>query len=320
MSRKRRTQKGSLKKLLNRDGRLWWRLQWRKPGEKNVTTKWLGKASKMSKAAAKAERDRILAPINAGLERPFSSSMMTLSDFIDNVFVKLKRETKRWREDSTEPTNLQILDDHLKAPLGSKLIHLITRKELQDLLIAKANKGCSYSLVQHVHSFLGEIFEMALADGLLSLNPARTVVIPKCKPPKPKVTLTPEDIDRVEKALDIRERLIFRLDTVEGVRPSEWSGLQVGDAESDRVHIARRNYRFHVDDPKNFRSWRVVHLHRKRLRSSRNTGSFWLRTVREDGFSHQRIRKVHWTIAMCSDGTSSRPYKGAASPKSIIEP
>jgi len=258
--RKRRPQKGSLKRVRYRDGKLWWRFQWRKPGEKNVTTKWLGKCSKMSKEAAESQRDRILEPINAGLERPPSSSMMTLSQFIDDVYVKLKRETKRWRPDSTESTSLQILNDHLKAHLGPRLIHMISRKDLQDLLLAKATIGYSYSVVQHLHSFMVEIFEMALADGLIRINPAHSVMIPECKQPKPKLTLTPQSIELIENSLDIRERLIFRLDTVEGLRPSEWSGLQVGDAKDDRIRILRRNYRFHINDPKNPKSKREVPL------------------------------------------------------------
>jgi integrase len=56
------------------------------------------------------------------------------------------------------------------------------------------------------------------------------------------------------------ERLIFRLDTVEGVRPSVWPGLQVGNAEFDRIQIVRRSYRFHINDPKNLRSRRVAPL------------------------------------------------------------
>ena len=49
----------------------------------------------MSRKAAEAERDRILEPINAGLElRP--SSMMTLSEFIDTTFLAVKK--RRWRQ------------------------------------------------------------------------------------------------------------------------------------------------------------------------------------------------------------------------------
>ena len=93
-----------------------------------------------------------------------ASSMMTLSQFIDTTYLEVKK--LRWREDSTTPTSLGILQNHLKVPLGRRMLHLITRRELQDLLKKKAADGCSYSLVQHIHSFVGEIFEMAHADGL----------------------------------------------------------------------------------------------------------------------------------------------------------
>src|ERR1022692_249930 len=150
MDRKRRRQTGSLKKLPYRDGRLWWRLQWRKPGEKNATTKWLGQCSKMSTDAAKAERDRILEPINAGLEQRVSS-MMTLSAFLDSTFLPAKK--RKWNKDSTAPNSIDIIDNHLRPALGRKLIHLITRTDLQGLLDEKADQGYSYSVVQHLHSF-----------------------------------------------------------------------------------------------------------------------------------------------------------------------
>lgn len=89
---------------------------------------------------------------------------------------------------------------------------------------------------------------------------AITLVIPKCKDPKPKPTLTPEQIVEGEKSPDIRERLIFRPDTVEGVRPSEWSGLQVGDAKTDRILIKRRMYSFKNGPPKTAKPRREVPL------------------------------------------------------------
>ena len=258
MTRKRRHQKGSLKKLRYRDGCLWWRLQWRKPGEKNVTTKWLGKCSKMSRKAAEAERDRVLQPINAGLESR-SSSMMTLSEFIDTTFLDVKMKAGRWRKDSTEPNSLGILNLHLKPALGAELIHLVTRRDLQAFLQRKADEQYSYSLVQHLHSFIGEIFEMALADGLIRINPALSLVIPKCKPPKPKPVLTPDDIERAVQVLDIRERLFFWLATPGGgMRPSEVEGLQLGDIGTDRIFVRRRMYRGSENQPKNRRSEREV--------------------------------------------------------------
>src|SRR5260370_38389045 len=99
---------------------------------------------------------------------------------------------------------------------------------------------------------------MALADGLIRLNPGLLTVIPPCKEPKPKPIMTPEEIKRAEQSMDIRERLVFRLDTTEGLRPSEWSGLQIGDAEADRIHIRRRNYRFPLHYPNTPKSKREM--------------------------------------------------------------
>jgi integrase len=215
----------------------------------------------MSRKAAEAERDRILEPLNAGLA-PSNSSMMSLSDFIDTVFLEVKKAAKRWREDSTAPTSRGILDNHLKPTLGVKLIHLITRRELQDLLNQKASAGFSYSIVQHLHSFMTEIFEMPLADRLIPLNPARTVVIPRCKDPKPKPTMNSADIKRLEQGLDIRERLIVRLAITGGggMRPGEIEGLKLGDVREDRIFIRRRVYRGKEGEPKTRKSNREVPL------------------------------------------------------------
>jgi integrase len=143
--------------------------------------------------------------------------------------------------------------------LGSKLIHLITRRELQDLLNQKAKDQKSYSIVQHLHSFLGEIFEMALADRLIQVNPARSTIIPKCKPPKPKPVMTPENIENAMKVLDIRERVMVWLATPGGgMRPGEVEGLKLGDLDEDRIRITRRIYRGSEGEPKTRRSERVV--------------------------------------------------------------
>ena len=61
-------------------------------------------------------------------------------------------------------------------------------------------------------------------------------------------------------ALDIREHVIFRLATWEGMRPGEILGLQLGDVDGDSVWVRRRLYRGKTGDPKNKRSSRQVAL------------------------------------------------------------
>ena len=121
----------------------------------------------------------------------------------------------------------------------------------------KANEGCSYSVVQHLHSFIREIFEMALADRKVQVNPALGLVIPRCKQSKARSTLDPSEVQRVEQSLDIRERLFFRLAcTGGGMRPSEVAGLRLGDIGNDRIHMNRRIYRGKVSEEGELKSRR----------------------------------------------------------------
>src|SRR5262249_4100607 len=81
--------------------------------------------------------------------------------------------------------------------------------------------------------------------------PTLGLSLPNCAaPPRPKLVLTAEDIQKALQVLPIRERLIFRLATVEGMRPGEILGLQLQDICPQSVRVARRLYRGDVDSPK----------------------------------------------------------------------
>jgi len=67
------------------------------------------------------------------------------------------------------------------------------------------------------------------------------------------------DVQRALKVLPIRERLIFRLATIEGMRPGEILGLQLQDIAEQSVTVSRRVYEGDVDSPKTGRA-RVVGL------------------------------------------------------------
>jgi integrase len=150
------------------------------------------------------------------------------------------------------------VNDHILADLGKLPIASINRRLLQEHLDRLAGQGLSRSVVGHVRWQLKAIFEMACSDGLLPVNPAAALVMPRCKDPEKKKVLSSEEIQKAEIRLDLRDRLIFRLAAYEGLRPGEIVGLQVGDIRPDGIHIARRIYRGNVDTPKSDRSRRVV--------------------------------------------------------------
>jgi integrase len=60
--------------------------------------------------------------------------------------------------------------------------------------------------------------------------------------------------------LELRERLIVRFATFEGMRPGEILGLQAGDIDGNSVWVRRRLYKGNIDVPKTRRSMRQVAL------------------------------------------------------------
>jgi integrase len=102
---------------------------------------------------------------------------------------------------------------------------------------------------------------LAVSEGVVDRNPAVSLFTPRiCRCGREKLVLTPEEITKVMEPLELRERLIVRLATFEGMRPGEILGLQVGDVDGNSVWVRRRLYKGNIDLPKTRRSARQVAL------------------------------------------------------------
>jgi integrase len=105
---------------------------------------------------------------------------------------------------------------------------------------------------------LAAIYEMAEGDGLVTINPTKGLINPRCKPAGEKKTITVDELLRGQMVLPLRERLILRLTVCEGLRPGEIMGLQPRDYHDEMIHIQRRDYRGVIDVPKSRRSKRPM--------------------------------------------------------------
>jgi len=251
--RRKRFQRGSLT-CRKRKGKVYWYAQWREDGKPK--SKELGLCSAITQGKAEAMLAEILEPINkAAGERP--EITYTFGRFVEGVYLPVYRE--QWKA-STRMTEEHRLQVHLVKPLGTSAIENITREELQALLTAKAN-NLSRSCVDHLRFRLRSIFELALSEGVVDRNPATTLYSPKrCRPGRERKVLTQAQAALMEEVLDLRERVMARLATWEGMRPGEILALQVGDIGADAIAVRRRLYRGDIDVPKTTRSIREVAL------------------------------------------------------------
>jgi integrase len=249
--RRKRFQRGSLKPR-KRNGKNYWYAQWREDGQPR--SKELGLCSKLNRVEAEALLAEILQPVNtaAGQAGPLN---YTFAKFVEEVYLPVAH--RKWKSSTgmTEENRIQV---HLVGTLGARPIKEITREDMQSVLDKKA-KVLAQSCLDHLRFRLRSIFELALSEGIVDRNPATTLFTPrKCKASRARRVLSLEEASKITEVLDVRERLVVRLATWEGMRPGEVLALQVGDIEPDCVWVRRRLYRGNVDTPKTKRSERQV--------------------------------------------------------------
>jgi len=241
--RRKRFQKGSLQERKHGRHRVWLACWWQ---EGSRRSKVLGRCSQMSKGEAESALSGILQPINAGTggARP----VYTFRAFVETVFLPFARRT--WKA-STASTSTAAVQLHLVPEFGNELLQNMGRERLQDFLDKKA-LTLSGSGVAHLRWFLNSIFKLALADGLVTGNPAAALRIPKSKvAAKEKRTLAADQVKLYLSVLPLRERLIARLAIIEGCRPGEILALRWKNVKDGVLRVESRVYNGKFDTPKN---------------------------------------------------------------------
>jgi integrase len=166
--------------------------------------------------------------------------------------------SRKWKA-STAENNKQRIRTHLVAEYRERALSTFRRDELQDLLDAKA-KDRSFSVVDHLRWDLKAIFDMAVGEGHIRLNPALLLFTPReAKRPDHPVMTIPQLVSAFE-ALEFRERLIAKLGVIGGMRPGEIFGLTWGRIAETYAEVRQRIYRGLVDTPKTHQSRRDAAL------------------------------------------------------------
>lgn len=107
---------------------------------------------------------------------------------------------------------------------------------------------------------LRQIFEMAIAEGLLTRNPAAMLFTPSQCPMPERPTMSADQVTQAFAVLDLRERLVFRLAVLAGLRPGEIFALRQSRLTENSAQVQERIYRGRLDTPKTRKSVRMVAL------------------------------------------------------------
>lgn len=221
---------------------------WREGGKQ--VSEVLGLASEMTKGDAREAVAEIVKRIKK------ETNPKLFGPFVEGPYFDFY--TGKWKA-STAENNKQRIRTHLVEAFRDKDMASIRRDELQVLLDAKS-KTHSFSVVDHLRWDAKQIFDMAIAEGVLRLNPAALLYTGRDAKRPVHTTLTIEQVGIVFRTLGERERLIGKLALIAGMRPGEIFGLTWERIDEAAAEVTQRIYRGKVDTPKTHHSARRVAL------------------------------------------------------------
>ena len=214
----------------------------------------LGLVKDMTKSAARVEIAKIVAEEQA---KRAVSVTWTFGAFIEKTFFPYY--SRKWKASSTKGSTKNRMKVHLVEEFNDREITGFQRDELQDLLDRRAARF-SFSTVDHLRWDLKQIFDMALAEGLIVRNPALLLFTPREAQRPVYRTMSVEDVTKCFDAPGHRERLIAKLAVLVGMRPGEIFALTWGQMTATYVDIRQRVYRGIIDSPKTDQSFRKAAL------------------------------------------------------------
>jgi integrase len=250
--RRRRFQRGCVRRV--KHGRRWvWIGKYRENGIGR--TKVLGHCAELTEGGAWAKLQEYLLPLNewAGQRHALPTNFRA---YVLNVYLPQRR--KKWK-DSTDQTTTERIQTHLLKAFETFELTDLSRDRLQKFLDQKA-RSLSRSVVSHLRWDLNAIFKMAAEDVIIEGNPAGSLVTPKEAKTRAKRTMTKEQVRQALSVLDLRERVIFLLAVLVGMRPGEILALRWEKVDPQMIEVAQRVYRGLPDDPKTERGKRQAAL------------------------------------------------------------
>ena len=137
-------------------------------------------------------------------------------EFVEQVYFPFYE--RRWKR-STAENNVNRMTNHLVADLGESELSAFRRDELQDLLDRKAASALSFSVVDHLRWDLKQVFDLAMAEGLLERNPALLLFTPKEAVLPTRRVMNLEEVQKGFSVFEQRERLIVKFGILAGMRP-----------------------------------------------------------------------------------------------------
>src|SRR6202166_94696 len=197
----------------------------------------LGWASEMNKGTADEKRQELMREINGGARTTEATRPPTVTEFLEQVYLPFY--LGKWKE-STAGTSENRLRHHIAKELRPQRLEDLTLAPLQQFLERKAASGLSFSVVDHLRWDLSSLFEMAVSEKVISVNPTAALYTPKTAKRTESQAMSADQVELALGAVECREKVILRLAIFAGMRPGELLAIQREHVRPDASGIETR--------------------------------------------------------------------------------
>ena len=251
--RRRRYQKGSLQEKTHGKRLVWVVQYYDAEGHHRYHT--IGRKSDFNKSQAREEQEKFMRTINGG-DAEKGDRPVLVAEFVNQKYLPFYRG--KWKR-STKGTSESRIRAHVLRDLGNVQMESFTPSGLQLYLESKAATHGA-SVVDHVRWDLTSICDLAIAEKVLSANPAAKLYTPPSAKRGRRPVMTANEVEAVIGAVEFREKVIVQLAIFAGLRPGEILALQRRHVSENRssVEVEQRVYRGDIDRPKNGESRSVA--------------------------------------------------------------
>jgi len=206
--------------------------------------------TEFTKSQAEKQQAEFMRIINGGEENePGGVRPVLVTEFVNQTYLPFQRG--KWKG-STKGTSENRIQFHIVQDLGSRQLESFTPTGLQAYLESKADTH-GFSTVDHLRWDLTSICDLAVAEKVLTANPAKELYTPATARKGACLVMTASDVERALGAVEFREKVILHLAIFSGLRPGEILAIRRRNVAADGryVEIEQRVYRGDLDTPKN---------------------------------------------------------------------
>jgi integrase len=139
---------------------------------------------------------------------------------------------------STRASYVDMFDRHVRLSLGPRGVAAIRRPDVKGWIADRLDAGVGSRSIQVSHGVLRRVLAEAVSDGILTMNPARGVALPRTER-RQMHPLSAAEVGALAAAVPARDRALVLVLAYAGIRIGEASALRVRDVDlmRSRLHV-----------------------------------------------------------------------------------